>query len=146
MTKQELIAGTQRVKNAQRVAAEALDDATALEAIALYPIFEDLVAENATVKQGFRFQYNNKLYRVAQPSHTFTEVYVPSIDTTALFVEVTVESAGNDDDAPIEYNGGMDLLVGKYYIQDNVVYVCTRELLNAVHPLSALVGLYVELA
>lgn len=45
----------------------------------------------------------------------------------------------------IPYNGNMALEAGKYYTQDGVLYLCNRDTGNPVyHPLSALVGLYVE--
>ena len=46
---------------------------------------------------------------------------------------------------PIEYNGNMILEIGKYYIQDGIIYLCNRDTGNPVyHNLSDLVGLYVE--
>jgi hypothetical protein len=46
---------------------------------------------------------------------------------------------------PIPYNGNMRLENGKYYIQDNVIYLCTRDTVNPVYnPLAELVGVYVE--
>lgn len=132
------------VKNAQRFAANQLTDEQALEAKILYPKWEDLIAEKEHVLLGFRFQYNGDLYRIAAPEYTFDGVYEPSINTTSIFVKITPPESGDDENAPVEYTEGMDLLEGKYYIQNGITYVCTRELLNAVHPLSALVGLYVE--
>ena len=46
---------------------------------------------------------------------------------------------------PIPYSGSMALENGKYYTQDGVTYLCNRNTGSPVyHPLSALVGLYVE--
>ena len=47
--------------------------------------------------------------------------------------------------APIPYSGSMALENGKYYTQDGVTYLCNRDTGSPVyHPLSELVGLYVE--
>ena len=41
--------------------------------------------------------------------------------------------------------GNMALVSGKYYSQDGVVYLCTRDTVNPVYnPLRELVGLYVK--
>ena len=57
-----------------------------------------------------------------------------------------VGHAGTLDD-PIPYDGNMELTEGLYYIQDEIVYLCTRSSGQPVyHALSALVGLYVEVA
>ena len=46
---------------------------------------------------------------------------------------------------PIPDSGSMALENGKYYTQDGVTYLCNRDTGSPVyHPLSALVGLYVE--
>ena len=46
---------------------------------------------------------------------------------------------------PIPYEGNMVLENGKYYTQDNVKYLCTRDTVNPVtHDLKDLIGLYVE--
>ena len=45
------------------------------------------------------------------------------------------------------YDGNMALESGKYYMQDYVIYRCTRDTINPVyHALAELVGLYVEVA
>lgn len=44
-------------------------------------------------------------------------------------------------------NGNMELYAGQYYSQSGVTYRCTRATGTAVfHPLSELVGIYVEVA
>lgn len=45
----------------------------------------------------------------------------------------------------IPYDNNMELEQGKYYTQDDVLYLCTRDSGQALtHNLSELVGLYVE--
>lgn len=103
------------------------------------------------VKKGQKFKYNGKLYAVLQ-EHTILEHYYPSINTASLYVEVTPEYTDAGDEYgtlenPIAYEGNMALENGKYYSQNGVTYVCTRDTINPVyHALKDLVGLYVEVA
>ena len=101
------------------------------------------------VKKGDKFTYEGKLYAVLQ-DHTAQAHFAPSIDTAALYTEVTEDynEEGEENgtlENPIEYNGNMALEAGKYYTQDGVVYLCTRDTINPVYnALKDLVGLYVE--
>lgn len=99
-----------------------------------------------TVKKGFKFTYEDKLYEVIQPDGlTIQEQYIPGQDTEALYVEINETNAGTYED-PIPYNNNMELFEGKYYSQDGVVYLCTRSTGQAVYnPLSELVDIYVEI-
>ena len=107
------------------------------------------VKEGDSVKKGDKFTYEGKLWAVLQ-DHTILAHYYPSINTASLYVEVTPEytEAGEELgtlENPIEYNGNMVLESGKYYTQEGVTYLCNRDSGNAVyHPLSQLVGLYVD--
>ena len=146
MYKSELFAKTAKVKAAQRTAANAIDDATALEAMVLYPMFKDLVAAKEKVNKGFRFQYADKLWRTEQPEYTFDGVYAPGPGTESLFSEVAKEGEGTRDN-PIHYNNNMELVEGKYYEQGGIVYRCFRSTgVPVYNNLADLVGIYVVLA
>ena len=117
-----------------------LDDATALKAVALYPKWK----EGIELKAGERVRHADKLYKVKQ-DHTTQADWTPDI-TTSLFEEVREAEQGTIGD-PIPYDGNMELFAGKYYIQNGVTYLCTRNTGTAVyHALSDLVGLYVEVS
>lgn len=61
-----------------------------------------------------------------------------------MFDEINETNAGTKDD-PIPYSGSMALENGKYYSQDGVTYLCTRDTGIAVYnKLADLVGIYVE--
>ena len=128
-----------------QTAVQSLDDQTALEMVTFYPSFAELCDKSYTAdKQGYKFQYNGELYKTVQPGYTFVSHYVPGVGTESLFERIDETHRGTIDD-PIPYNGNMVLTNGLYYVQDEVVYLCTRDTGTAVyHPLSALVGLYVE--
>lgn len=126
-------------------AAAYLTDEEALTAKGAYHAWEELVETGETVAQGYRFQHGGKLYKTAQPSYTFVQTYVPgTTGTESLFVVIDETHAGTLAD-PIPYDGNMELVEGKYYTQDGVVYLCTRSTGSAVyHALADLVGIYVE--
>lgn len=123
---------------------KAITDEQALLVKSLYPTWEDLVAQNKTVESGYRFVCDGKLYKTLQPSYTFLEIYKPSIGTESLFTVINETNAGTLED-PIPYEGNMELFNGKYYIQNGIVYKCTRDSGQPLyHALSDLIGLYVE--
>lgn len=133
------------IRSAMDAAALVLTDADALGCKAIYKHWEDLVEGSAVAEKGYRFLYGEDLYRVEQPSYTFVAHYVPcAVGTESLFSRVDETHAGTAVDS-IPYEGNMALEEGKYYSQDGVVYRCIWSTGNPVyHPLSQLVGLYVE--
>ena len=93
--------------------------------------------------EGTMVTYEDKPWRVRQ-THTPLEIYPPSLATASLYEAIDKEHSGEADD-PIPYIPPMEIYAGKHYIEDGVVYRCTRNSEVALsHNLSALVGLYVE--
>lgn len=122
---------------------KAITDEQALLVKSLYPTWEDLVNQNKTVESGYRFIYNNKLYKTLQSTYTFMSHWVPGSGTESLFTVINETNAGTLED-PIPYEGNMELFNGKYYIQNGIIYKCTRDSGQPLyHALSDLVGLYV---
>lgn len=135
-------------------ASQSLEDAVALTAVELFPIWKELVEKTKKaekegkvekVQKGFRFQYSGKLYRTEQPEYTFVEHYVPGAEgTESLFSKVDESHAGTIDD-PIPYEKNMEIFKGLYYTQYEVLYLCIRGSDQPLqHDLSVLVGHYVE--
>lgn len=122
-------------------------DEQALEASALYPTYEDLVARQYRAENaGYRFQYDGGLWKTLQPGYTFDGTYAPGQGTESVYTRIDESHAGTRED-PIPYEGNMELMAEKYYSQGGVVYRCTRGTGQAVfHKLSDLVGIYVEVA
>lgn len=126
----------------QNINTLSVDDATAVRMTSFYPTFEEIVGQ--TVKQGFKFTYKDKLYKVIQPTLTILAHYPPIAGTESMY-EVINEQYDGDMYDPIPYDGNMALENGKYYTQNGVTYLCNRDTGNAVfNPLADLVGLYVE--
>lgn len=134
------------IREAMDNAAAALDDSQALACVRLYKTWESLVEESYVSKDvGFRFRHNDKLYKTMQPGYTFVNTYIPGeVGTESLFAVIDETHSGTKSD-PIPYDGNMELFEGKHYIQNGVVYHCTRSTGQPVyHDLASLVGIYVQ--
>ena len=125
-------------------ASQSLEDAVALTAVELFPKWQDLVKKSVKVTKGFRFQYEDKLYRTEQAEYTFVAHYIPGVGTESLFSVVDEQHAGTKTD-PIPYEPTMEIYNGMYYTQNGVLYLCFRDSGQPLyHDLAALVGIYVE--
>ena len=154
-----IINHVQRLKRAKELMAQntkeinsyKLKATEALEVIDWFPKWgvDEGFREGDSVTKNTKFQYEGKLYAVLQ-DHTILSHYYPSVNTAALYVEVTpdFDEQGNElgtKENPIEYNNNMILENGKYYIQDGIKYYCNRDTeIPVYNNLSALVGLYVQ--
>ena len=117
-----------------------VDDSTALRMLDFYPEW----AEGTAYSVGYKVRKGGKLWRVVQ-AHTAQIGWEPE-NAASLWEQINETHAGTIDD-PIPYSGNMALTAGLYYVQDWVIYLCTRDTGNPVyHALSELVGLYVEKA
>lgn len=115
-----------------------VDDATAYRMREFYPEWKS----GMTLTVGRKLQYGGKLYRVIQ-AHTSQDDWTPDA-VASLFERIDETHDGSKYD-PIPYEGNMALENGKYYVQNGVTYLCSRDTGNPVyHALSELVGLYVE--
>lgn len=99
----------------------------------LFPVWKEDLGE---VKQGEKYQLNDKLYKVVQ-DHTTQANWSPE-KQSSLWEEVVEDHEGTLED-PIPYNEamnpqwqGMVLEEGKYYTQGGVIYKCIRNTGNKV--------------
>ena len=132
----------------QQINSITVDGQTALRMRRYYPTFAELVGQ--TVKLGTKFRAddseNADLYKTIQPELTIQAHYPPGKGTESLYTRIDEIHDGTQYD-PIPYNGNMVIENGKYYSQDGVTYLCTRDTGIAVYnKLADLVGIYVELA
>lgn len=135
LTEQEV----SRMLISQQINTLTVDDNTALRMKDFYPEW----AVGIDYAVGFKVRRNGKLWKVLQV-HTSQIGWEPE-NVASLWTEICETHAGTLDD-PIPYSGNMALENGKYYIQDNEIYLCTRDTGNPVyHALGKLVGLYVEM-
>lgn len=124
-----------------------LTDEQALQFKDLYPEWKKFIGQK--LETNFKVQHNDKLYKTRQVINTVLdqEGYRPGENgSESLYEEINEKNKGTKED-PIPYNNNMELFEGKYYSQNGVTYKCTRNTGQAVyHDLSALVGIYVEVA
>ena len=119
-----------------------LTNEESLQVIDWFPVWK----ANIELKTGEKISYNGKLYEILQ-DHTSQDGWEPSINTASLFKEVAINDTFGTKDNPIEYNNNMALESGKYYIQNNIKYLCTRDTGTAVYnDLAALIDIYVIIA
>ena len=119
-------------------AVQSLADSEALEVVTLYPEW----AAGVDYSTGYKVQRGGALYKCLQ-AHTSQDGWEPE-NVPALWEEICETHDGSRYD-PIPYEGSMALVSGKYYSQDGVTYLCSRDTVNPVYnPLRELVGVYVK--
>ena len=124
----------------QQINGLTVDDNTALRMREFYPEW----AAGVDYTAGYKVQHGGRLWRCVQ-AHTGQTGWEPE-NAPSLWTEICETHGGTIDD-PIPYSGNMALESGKYYLQDYVIYRCTRDTINPVYnALADLVGLYVECA
>jgi hypothetical protein len=122
----------------QQINTLSVDDHTALRMKEFYPVW----TAGTGYEQGFKVRCNDKLWRVRQ-AHTAQVGWEPE-NVASLWEQINEIHDGTVDD-PIVYDGYMVLEEGKYYYQNEAIYLCVRDTVNPVyHPLSQLIGIYVD--
>ena len=114
-------------------------DEEALENIELFPTWQSMIGKQVEIDT--RLYHDDRLWKVRQ-THTVQEEWKPDV-ATSLYVQIVADDSGTIDN-PIEYQVGLELVEGKYYVEYDVKYRCTRYLEQSVWHLSELVGTYVE--
>lgn len=121
-------------------ASVSLDDSDALEAVELFPVWQT----DTDYAAGIRVRDGGELFKCKQP-HTSQSDWRPSI-TPALWQKVEKPGQGDTPDNPIPWSWGLEIVTGKYYSQNDVIYHGIRDSgVGIFADLSALVGNYVEI-
>lgn len=124
--------------------AEVPDD-TAKRMIDYFETWESRIGTEAAA--GERLTYNGVLYKCRQ-AHTISEAWNPK-DTPALWANVSEESqeADGSREHPYAWEQGMTSYEGKYYTENGILYLCTRDSGNPLYfPISSLIGTYFQIA
>ena len=121
-------------------ASASLSDTDALQAVELF----DEWHPDTDYEIGDRRRYNGTLYKARQ-NHTSQSIYPPNI-TPALWEVVAPEGKGDSPDNPIVYDQSMAIEKDKFYIENDVLYICTRSSGVPLYTaLANVVGNYVEI-
>lgn len=142
-TYEEILKGVENMESITRkINRIGLTNNEALSVKEMYPRWEDKVG--STIEVGFITLYDGNLWKARQ-THTVMEAYPPSIHTASLYEVINEEHKGTMDD-PIPYTPPMEIFACKYYSEDGVIYLCTRDSGTALsHRLNDLINIYVEL-
>lgn len=97
-----------------------VDNKIAVKSKGVYPDWK----ADVEYKVGDRLHFGEQLYEVQQ-AHTSQEDWTPTL-TPALYVAIDEAHEGTIDD-PIPAVAGMLYEKDKYYIYNDVVYLCIRE-------------------
>lgn len=141
--KAELVPSLRDIANLTKILIKttSLSDQEALQCKSLYPSWNSYIGK--PLSQGDKVTYKGHLYKVRQAISQVLENQYPSTDSASLYEEIVEDHAGTLED-PIPYNNNMSLEKDKYYIQNEIKYLCTRSTGQAVYNnLSDLVGIYV---
>ena len=124
MTHSELVA----FLKASRLTA---DDQTAVKCKDLYPMFADIA--NTYQKKGFRCRYEvngqMNLYKLSCDDQTAEGTLIVetwnSVDAQSIWTAIDIEHEGTLAD-PIPAAKGMEYVKGKYYIENDGIYLMNR--------------------
>lgn len=115
------------------------------EALSVKYLYKEWVCQIGRVlKVGEYIQHDDKLYKVLQ-QHTAQENWMPGEGTESLYIVVDKLHEGTLED-PIPWMSNMECFLGKYYIEDEVIYECIRNSEIALqHKASELIGDYFDI-
>lgn len=114
----------------------------ALDYMVIVYAWEEFIGK--VLPMGKIVSHNDRLWRVRQ-EHTALKEYEPSLATASLYEVIEKEHEGTLED-PIPYMPPMEIFEGKYYVENDILYLCTRSSGTALsHNLSDLINIYVEM-
>ena len=120
-------------------ASASLSDTDALQAVELFAVW----ASDTDYAVGDRVSYEGTLYKCRQ-AHTSQSIYTPDM-IPALWEVVAEPGQGDTPDNPIPYNQSMAIEKDKYYIENDVIYLCIRDSGVPLYTaLANVIGNYVE--
>lgn len=114
-----------------RIDAESNTDEQAVKLKSLYPEWED-IADGESLEEGKRVNYMDVLYKVIV-THDKQSTWNPK-DSASLFTPINESHSGTIED-PIPWVIGMVAENGRYYIDEDILYLCIE---------SSGVGLYAQ--
>lgn len=121
-------------------ASASLSDTDALQAVELF----DEWKPDTDYERGDRRRYEGVLYKARQ-AHTSQSIYTPDM-IPALWEVVAEPGQGDTPDNPIPYNQSMAIEKDKFYIENDVIYLCIRDSGVPLYTaLANVIGNYVEI-
>lgn len=113
-----------------------------LQCVSVLPEWKSFIGGKMEANQ--RFQFNKEAWESRQEISVVLEGQEPGISTAALYQRIEGSHAGTQED-PIPYSQLMTVYKDKYYIEDEIIYKCTRDSEQPLYATCAsLVGNYFE--
>lgn len=113
-----------------------------LQCVSVLPEWKSFIGEKMEAHQ--RFKFNKEAWESRQEISVVLEGQEPGISTAALYLRIESKHAGTQED-PIPYSQLMTVYKDKYYIEDEIIYKCTRDSEQPLYATCAsLVGNYFE--
>lgn len=104
-----------------------VDDDTSLRMKSYYPTWQELIATQFTAKEsGFKFTYDEDLYKTIPPEQQFLPNWIPGQGTESVFERIDETHAGTKED-PIPFKTNMEVFKDKYYLEDGILYLCIED-------------------
>lgn len=110
---------------------QTFDDKIALKVKDIYPEWSLLCEQGYYAEtKGYKFQYNGNLYKTIQDKFTFQSQWIPGQGTSSIYTQISEEQGTLEN--PIQVPADVETnpfayVIGKYYIEDGVIYKCERE-------------------
>lgn len=101
-----------------------LTDQQALSVCNLYPQWSDFIGDK--LEKGNRVLYKAELWKVRQDIPSVIETQEPGESTASLYERIDEKHTGTKED-PIPYATTMTVYKDKYYLEDGIKYLCTRD-------------------
>ena len=120
-----------------------LSDEDAKKVPALFPVW----ATDEAYAVGDRVYYNGSLYKCVQ-AHTSQVNWNPK-DAASLWQNVSEEAqeADGSHDRPYQWQSGMTSYNGKYYTENDTLYICIRDSGGPLYyNIASLIGIYFNIA
>ena len=105
-----------------------VNEQEALDVKELYPRWENRIGKEVNV--GDFYRYEDRLYKCIQ-AHAIQKGWEPDM-ASSLWVTIDKIHSGELDD-PILFVTNMEVFEGKYYVYEDVVYLCIRDSGVAIH-------------
>lgn len=113
-----------------------------LQCVSVLPEWKSFIGGKMEAHQ--RFQFNKEAWESRQEISVVLEGQEPGMSTAALYQRIESKHAGTQED-PIPYSQLMTVYKDKYYIEDGIIYKCTRDSEQPLYATCAsLVGNYFE--
>lgn len=149
---QETMLETMMLKSSRAMFLSELPDEEAVKIPLMYDSWSMYIGRS--LKAGARVEHNGLLYKVPQNIPVVLKNQPPGPYTAALYVLIDVKHEGTiDDPIPIpDPFSSMEYVKGKYYIENDVVYLMNRpgmedgKTIDLAYKPSQLVGVYFEVA